>query len=184
MRMEIKQVLPCLADASKIRVKASLGEDISEILPYLNSVIRSAIYNPNIPSLTFKKNGVMITLYPRETDLAKVSDEEQAREILSWIEGMVEWCYRNRAEIEPCFERRQRLNPLDVYKLLPGTNCGKCGEATCLAFSVKLCLEERNVMQCPELFTGRYAGKRDALLKLLSSAGYMVPSAFLEGDEA
>jgi len=30
------------------------------------------------------------------------------------------------------------LRPLDVYKHLPGTNCGKCGEINCMAFAAKL----------------------------------------------
>lgn len=90
MRIEIKRVPPCFADPDKIRVKAELGEDVSELLPYLNSIIKGAIYNPGMSSLTFKRGDVVVTLYPREADLAKVSDEGQVREILGWIEGMVE----------------------------------------------------------------------------------------------
>ncbi|RLG45420.1 MAG: hypothetical protein DRN92_06785 [Thermoproteota archaeon] len=30
------------------------------------------------------------------------------------------------------------ISPTDVYKYLPRTNCGECGETTCMAFAVKL----------------------------------------------
>ncbi|MHC1597228.1 MAG: (Fe-S)-binding protein, partial [Methermicoccaceae archaeon] len=32
-----------------------------------------------------------------------------------------------------------KLNsPLEVYKYLPQTNCGECGETTCMAFAARL----------------------------------------------
>ena len=31
-----------------------------------------------------------------------------------------------------------KLSPLNVIPLLPGTNCGQCGEQTCMSFAVKL----------------------------------------------
>ena len=30
------------------------------------------------------------------------------------------------------------MKALDIYKLLPKTNCKKCGHPTCLAFAMKL----------------------------------------------
>jgi acetyl-CoA decarbonylase/synthase complex subunit gamma len=64
---------------------------------------------------------------------------------------------------------------LDIFKLLPGTNCKKCGELTCLAFAVKLVGQEIGIMRCPPLFTGEYEEKRNVLLDLIQSAGYEVP---------
>ena len=31
----------------------------------------------------------------------------------------------------------KEISPLDVYKLLPETNCKECGEANCMAFATK-----------------------------------------------
>ncbi len=30
------------------------------------------------------------------------------------------------------------VSPIEVYKLLPRTNCKECGEENCMAFAVKL----------------------------------------------
>jgi len=35
------------------------------------------------------------------------------------------------------------LTGLDIYKLLPRTNCGDCGSPTCLAFAMKLARQNR-----------------------------------------
>jgi hypothetical protein len=38
---------------------------------------------------------------------------------------------------------------LDIYKRLPGTNCGKCGVPTCMAFAQKVKKNQLNIRGCP-----------------------------------
>jgi hypothetical protein len=38
---------------------------------------------------------------------------------------------------------------LDIYKKLPGTNCGKCGAATCMAFAMKVKKSQASPGDCP-----------------------------------
>ena len=176
-RIKVIQVLPCFADPEKIRFIAEVDEDISELLPYMNAIVKGAIYNPNFPSLTVRHEGALVTIYPKSVKAGLVRDEEHAREIIGWLEGLIEHCKSHMDSIEPLYERRSGLFPLDVYKLLPGTNCGECGEMTCLAFASKLFKGERSVEECRPLFSSElYSGKRERLLELLEAAGYPVPS--------
>lgn len=174
----IDHILPCLADPEKIRFIAYFDRDVSEILPYLNTILTGAIYNHFGHTLTIKKEGRLITLHPHKIAGGKLLDENDAREVIEWLRGLINQCYENREEIEPSFERRQKLTALDVYKLLPGTNCKKCGELTCLAFAVKLADEQADIMKCAGIFSGGYAEKRGELIRLLKDAGYSVPSVF------
>ena len=41
--------------------------------------------------------------------------------------------------------------PLEIYALLPKTNCGECGIATCLAFAAAVLKEEKRPSGCPRL---------------------------------
>jgi hypothetical protein len=38
---------------------------------------------------------------------------------------------------------------LDIYKKLPGTNCGECGESACMAFAMKVKTHQRTLFDCP-----------------------------------
>lgn len=38
---------------------------------------------------------------------------------------------------------------IEIYKKLPGTNCGECGEATCMAFALKVQSAQRKMPECP-----------------------------------
>jgi acetyl-CoA decarbonylase/synthase complex subunit gamma len=42
------------------------------------------------------------------------------------------------------------LTGLQIFKLLPGTNCKKCGQPTCLAFAMKLAAGKESLDKCPD----------------------------------
>lgn len=47
----------------------------------------------------------------------------------------------------------KEISPIDVYMLLPKTNCKECGEGNCMAFATKLVNREVTLKQCPPLLT-------------------------------
>jgi acetyl-CoA decarbonylase/synthase complex subunit gamma len=45
----------------------------------------------------------------------------------------------------------KELSPIDIYMLLPKTNCKECGEDNCMAFAAKVVNREVKIEQCPPL---------------------------------
>ncbi|MBL7155642.1 MAG: acetyl-CoA decarbonylase/synthase complex subunit gamma, partial [Candidatus Omnitrophica bacterium] len=43
------------------------------------------------------------------------------------------------------------LSGLEIYKLLPKTNCKKCGFPTCLAFAMQLAAKKISLDKCPDV---------------------------------
>ena len=43
------------------------------------------------------------------------------------------------------------LTGLDIFKLLPKTNCKKCGRPTCLAFAMQLAQKKASIDECPDV---------------------------------
>jgi hypothetical protein len=43
------------------------------------------------------------------------------------------------------------ISVLDVFKILPRTNCGDCGQSTCLAFATQVIKEGEDLDRCPYL---------------------------------
>ena len=41
------------------------------------------------------------------------------------------------------------LSGMDIFKLLPKTNCQECGVPTCLAFAMKLAAGQAELASCP-----------------------------------
>jgi len=61
-----------------------------------------------------------------------------------------------------------KLSPIQIYRLLPKTNCGKCGEESCMAFAVKLLNLQTTLDKCrPLVEDPKYRKNYEELLKLL-----------------
>ncbi|MCM8771550.1 MAG: Fe-S cluster protein [Candidatus Omnitrophica bacterium] len=178
MNITIERIMPCLADPEKIRFVAKIDEDISEYLPYLNAIIPKAIYNHTGKSLTITMGERIITIYPNKISAGKINDEKDANEIIKWIKEKIDYCKENKEKIKPDYKRKDKLEVLHVYKLLPQKNCKKCGENSCLAFSIKLINEEKNIIDCKEIFLPEYDEKRKLLFDMLKASGYNVPSFY------
>jgi len=43
------------------------------------------------------------------------------------------------------------LSGLEIFKLLPKTNCGECGVPTCMAFAMKLAQKKAELAECPHV---------------------------------
>ena len=55
-------------------------------------------------------------------------------------------------------------NPMEIFKALPGSNCGECKESACMAFAVKVFKNDADPSQCPHIgheMARRFAEKRD-----------------------
>ena len=177
---KITRTLPCLADPEKIRVIAEISDEIHEVFPYLNAILKGCIYNHPALTLTIKKDGKLFTLHAHHITLAKIEDEKEAEEILKWLQDLINETYEKRDQIEPNYSMAAELKALDIFKLLPGTNCKKCGELTCLAFAVKLVGKDTEITKCDPLFSEKYQAKKDVLIELLQAAGHEIPSEFLD----
>ena len=146
-------VAPCMADETKIRLIAYFNRDISEILPYLNAVIKGASYNKNASILTFPKLRRLINLYNIKVAIAKADDIIDAWQVLDKLKALINETHKNRDKIKPNYEGRVRVTALQIYGWLPKTNCRACGEATCLAFAVRFLQGEQKLSKCAPLST-------------------------------
>lgn len=160
----------CDPGAESWSVKAALDDDIGAALPYLNTALQGAIYNHAAGALTWRLEGHAIAIRSREIAVSNLSDRDSAAIEVQRIADLINRIWDRRAEITPSIEMRQRLKPMDVYKLLPATNCKACGQPTCFTFALKMTAGEVEPEQCPPLFTDAYCEKRDKLVALLEGA--------------
>ncbi|MGB9594456.1 MAG: (Fe-S)-binding protein, partial [Anaerolineae bacterium] len=153
----LKRVLDCIADPTKNRATAQFMSDISPVFPYLNAVLRGIQFNPSSNSVTIKREGRLLTFYARGAVMAKVNGAQDALAQLQWFCELCNEIWARRDAIEPDFQQRAVVGPLDIYRLLPQLNCQACGERTCMAFAFGMLLGTRNAAECTHLQTPEYA---------------------------
>ncbi len=173
---QLRIVLPdCDLSAVTVNAIVTLSGDISEVFPYLHTMLKGSDYIDQSRILTVKREGHLITFRPREVAITKLEDEKEAKRIMEELKQIINETYQKRDTIEPDYTMPKELKSSDIMKLLPGTNCKECGERTCFAFSFKLIRHEVEISKCAPLFSRGYEEKREALFKLIEASGCRIP---------
>ena len=61
----------------------------------------------------------------------------------------------------------KELSPIEVYTMLPRTNCKECGESNCMAFAAKLVNREATLQECTPLLEPKSQSSYEKLWDLL-----------------
>lgn len=139
---------PCEPGAEKWTAEAQLKVDISEVLPYLNATLRGVVYNRAANALTWTKGGRNVAFHARRIMAANLADRAEAERVVRGLVGLVNRTWERRNELQPDFEMHRCATPMEVYQLLPRTNCG---QPTCFTFALKLVVGQKKLEECPPL---------------------------------
>ena len=174
-KLNLKLVnIECMPTSTKFNAIVDLEVDIGDLLPYLATVIRGCTYIHGTGELNYMDKGHIIAIRSRQITVTALADEVEARQVCEDLRNMINEVDTQRESITPTLRKHARLDPLTVYRELPQTNCGECGEATCMAFAARVVSRELTVNGCKILFENEYNGQRERLWQMLKEAEYEV----------
>ncbi len=164
----LTRTLPCLAEPGRLIVIGRPNQALDEVLPYLAALPGVIAYNPDAGTLTFRRQPGFLTLYPDKVYITQVRDAAEGLELLAALKDAINAAWANRQSLAAVTAARRAPRPLDVYALLPQTNCRRCGEATCMAFAFGLLQQRRTLDECPLLQKeAAFADRRTTLAAML-----------------
>lgn len=165
------RTLPCLAEPGKIIVIGSPSRDLGDVLPFLATLPNIITYNPDAFTLTFRRPRGFLTLYRDKAIFTQVDDAAQGLELLAALVDAINatWAYRH--ELTAMSKPRRAPRPLDVWALLPQSNCKQCGEATCMAFAFALLQQQRELGECGPLAGDAALADRRVTLEAILGVG-------------
>lgn len=155
---------PCTPGAAFWSAKAHIGDDLTDLLPYLNAEFPKARYFPDSKAIVLDYETKKCSFRPHEISAAPFDDREQAAEFVDRLVELVNNIWGRRDQIKPNFAYREPPRTIEILKLLPGTNCKECGYLTCMAFANEL----REGREYPSKCTQLSEEKREKLLRLLN----------------
>ncbi len=141
----------CHPGAAMLRAKFRLDTDVSELFPYINAVCEETVYYEEPHCIQFSLDGFRCVLYPEYGVAIIFENHGQAREFMERLILFLNDLYDRKDSLEPDHKTFKRIPAIDIFKLLPGSNCRKCGFSTCMAFAVALGQGETSLEQCPEI---------------------------------
>jgi ArsR family metal-binding transcriptional regulator len=152
-----------------IAVTAELSDDISEVLPYLNAVLKNAVYTPEVHNLNFKTDAGAVGLMPREIIVGQVVCEEDGVKVLDYARKLINDTWERRTSITPEYKRKGEIKAKDILDFLPKNNCRECGLPTCFAFAVALLKGQKRLEDCPALGKPEFSEDKEAVARLFNT---------------
>jgi len=109
----------CQSDAKGVHCFAHLEQDVSDALPYLNSVLGGFEYLSDPPAVTFRVQGKLITVHGKKIAVNALKDKTEATKIVEWLKNEINSAWNNKGKIEPCYTGMPKPGIIEILKLLP-----------------------------------------------------------------
>lgn len=151
-------------------VLITLSEDISSVLPYLNSVVGDTYYDQENQVLIGTINKQRYAFRPHEIQVGAVADASDAPHIAIETVELVNKVWQERDRIMPSSKERKLPTTYTIFKFLPRASCEKlCGRSSCLAFAADLRSGKVQLEQCPLLSTPQYRDNKKQIITIFSN---------------
>ena len=154
----------CQSDAKGVHCFAHLEQDVSDALPYLNTVLGGFEYLFDPPAVTFRAQGKLIAVHGQKIAVNALKDESEAKKIVEWLKNEINAAWEQKDSIEPSYKGMPKPGIIEILKLLPKTNCRECNEPTCMVFATKVAEGAKGSSDCPPM-GDKQRGQLDTYMK-------------------
>jgi DNA-binding CsgD family transcriptional regulator/ArsR family metal-binding transcriptional regulator len=158
-----------------------LDGDVSPLFPLINAIVPDARLYETPVYIKFLLNAHLCAFYPQEGAFSPVKDYADAAAFLDELIAFLKSVHDRRAEITPNHRKFKPASALDIFQLLPRTNCRACGHATCLAFAAAVSRQRSSPADCPHL--GRPVEEK-ALFPVFDAQGRLIRTVALDIDSS
>ena len=138
-------------DVGSYGARFELDCELAALFPYINAVADHAQYYEKPVYIKFVLGERLCGLYSTEGAFTPVRNLGDAMAFLPILLDFISDVHRRRPHITPNHKKFNPVSALDIYRLLPGSNCRDCGFATCMAFSAALSRGRASMVDCPHL---------------------------------
>jgi ArsR family metal-binding transcriptional regulator len=164
--VELRQLLPCIADSSKFRIIARFEPPLEGALKLLEPLFPRARYSDRIGALIIQRGNILITVYSTgNVTMTMIKSEEEARAVLEDLKKTINEAIAKG--VTPVPREKVKVDHAEIYQYLPRTDCQICGEQSCYAFAIKLVGRETEIDKCTPLIEPRYATNLEHIRTLL-----------------
>ncbi len=119
-------------------------------------------YSDKISALIIQKGEIITTTYGSgKVTMTMIKNKDEAREALEKLRNTINEAIAKG--VAPAPREKVRVEPMEIYKYLPQTNCGKCNEQSCYTFAIKIRSGETSLDKCTPLKESEYTLNQEHL---------------------
>jgi ArsR family metal-binding transcriptional regulator len=152
---EVRQLLPCIADSTKFRIIAKMAPPLEGALKVLEPLFARGRYSERIGALIIQRGDVLITIYGTgNVTMTMIKDEAEAGAVLNNLKETINEAIAKG--VAPTPREKVKVEPMEIRKYLPQTDCGECGEQSCYSFAIRLMNGDVSLDLCTPLKDPKY----------------------------
>ncbi|MFA5903939.1 MAG: LuxR C-terminal-related transcriptional regulator [Desulfobacula sp.] len=153
-----------------------LDQDVSHLFPYINATLDEALYYEKPAHIRFLFNGYRCFLYPDSAAVHFFESQAAAKDFIAGFIDFLNDVENQKKNIRPNYDQIKPIPIIDILKILPKTNCRKCGYLTCMAFAAAVMQGKAGIDKCPDLTS---PVRENAVYQVFDDTGNLVNSVSL-----
>ena len=164
--VEVRQLLPCIADTTKFRIIARISPPLGGALKLLEPLFPRARYSEKIGALIIQKGNMLITIYGTgNITMTMIKSEQEAKDLLDELKKTINEAISKG--VTPVPREKVKVDHAEIYQYLPKTDCRICGEQSCYSFAIRLVGRETTLDKCTPLLDAKYRTNLEHIRALL-----------------
>jgi len=169
--LTVSTVRPSLTDPTRLRVEVLPEKSLAAMIPLMARLIRGGAYRSEIPVLAFEEEHRLLAISSDRIVICRADDLLDAWTMLRSFVDLAISAWDLRSKIEPERERRQGIGAIEIFKRLPSTDCGRCGQLNCMEFAMGLFIGKFRIDQCAPLMEERWRAQLESVRWLMQAIG-------------
>lgn len=158
---------PCDPGSEAWVATVQVSADLSELMPYMNAIVKNGYYNREISTLVWKEGAHKFFLRKNEFGINNLHDRAHAERKVAKLVQQLNDVWERRDDITPNLSSRKPPTVMEVFKLLPRTNCKQCGVPSCMAFAAALAKGDIDLDKCAPLLENENSDNLEKLHGLI-----------------
>ncbi|HEY91796.1 MAG TPA: hypothetical protein G4O07_08180, partial [Dehalococcoidia bacterium] len=158
----------CFPGSGYYGILVTLPADISDVFPYLNTVLDDTLFDRENRILIGRDKGRRYAFRPDNIRVAGIDDVSEVPQIVREVVERTNQVWEKRRDITPSYRERSVPATINIYQLLPKTNCRECGYPTCITFADNARNNPELLDRCPPLCRPENADMRVQIERLFA----------------
>lgn len=169
--LNLVSVRPSITDPLKLRLEVIPEKSLTSLIPFMARLIRGGAYRYEVPVLVFEEEHRLLAVSATGIVICRADDLLDGWIMLRCMVELILSAWDHRHRLHPETEPRNGIGAIEMFKRLPGTNCGKCPYGNCMEFAMMLFRGKCRMEQCARLLEEDGATRRESLHWLLRAIG-------------
>ncbi len=150
--IRIRKIRPSFTDPQRLRIETTPVNSLANLIPIMARLIRGGSFRPRAGILAFEEEHRLIAFSSDSIVISRADDLLDAWILLRCGVELICSAWNKQNDLGRERDPRHGIGAIEIFRRLPGDNCGQCRCGNCMEFAQEVFTGRRSVFDCGPLF--------------------------------